>query len=59
MLAFLMKFREQQQALFWLSVVRILVSLMALAFTTTIYARLIQQHSTLYSPKAHQEIYGL
>jgi len=47
MLASLMKFREQQQALFWLSVVRVLVSLMTLAFTTTIYTRLIQQHSTL------------
>ena len=47
-----MKLKEQQQVLFWLNVMRILLSLAVLGFTTTIYARLVQQHSTL-NPEVH------
>ncbi len=60
MLAFLiMEPREQQQALFWLAVLRILASLFALAFTTVISARLVQHYYTSPHPSKVMDVYHL
>ncbi|MBR8840370.1 MAG: hypothetical protein DSM106950_41895 [Stigonema ocellatum SAG 48.90 = DSM 106950] len=51
--------KEQQQALFWLAVLRIFASLFALAFTTVIYARLVQHYYTYSHPTKVMEVYHL